>query len=115
MIDPNDPKRAAYNLLGDAAVRARLNLDPDEASRLGLALVADADLAPDLAAVLLVKHRAVIEGIERQESYASAVPAYEGDELVVQYQIAEGTRRCLQLLDALRAIAGRGQATGRAA
>ena len=111
-----DPAHAAHDLLLDGEVISRLALDPAEASRLGLALVTDADLAPELAADLLAKGVARIDEIKRQESYATAVPAYDCGEMILYYQLSEGTRRCLQLLEALRVIAAaRDQAAGRAA
>jgi hypothetical protein len=106
---------AAHSILGDEEVIARLGLDPGAASRLGLALVADADLAPDLAAELLTKHVPEIDEIERQECYTTERPLYEDGMLILSYELSEGTRRCLELLDALRVIAAAKKVDGRAA
>lgn len=70
--------RTAYDLLHDKEVISRLGLRPVEASQMGLALVADAILAPKLAARLLAKHVAGIEEIERRETYATEEPVFEG-------------------------------------
>lgn len=67
------------------------------------------------AAVLLAKHAQGIEEVERQERYATADPGYEDSKPVVNYKLTEGTRRCLRLLAALRAIANVDQSAVRAA
>jgi hypothetical protein len=105
----------AHDLLINKEVAARLGLDPREASRLGLALVTDADVAPDVAAELLAKSVTRIDEIKRQESYATAEPVYEGDELILHYELTEGTRKCLNLIAALHVIAAKDQSAGRGA
>jgi hypothetical protein len=105
----------AHDLLVNKEVAARLGLDPREASRLGLALVTGADAAPDLAAELLAESITRIDEIRRQESCATAEPVYEGDELILHYELTEGTRKCLNLIAALRVIAAKDRSAGRAA
>jgi hypothetical protein len=115
MMDMHNAQLTAYGLLGDEAVAARLGLESEEASRLAVAILVDADLAPELAGDLLKKHALAIEDVKRQESYATAKPVDENGELVLHYQLSETTRRCLRLLTALRRIAGAEQAAERTA
>jgi hypothetical protein len=103
-MDTLEAALTAYSLLRNTEVTDRLGLDPTCASQLGLALVAGADLAPKLAADLLARHSRSIDDFERQERYATAKPGYEDGKPVLTYELTEGTRRCLKLLDSLRVI-----------
>jgi hypothetical protein len=97
--------RSAADLLKDSDVAEVLALIPEEASRLALAVVADADIAPELAADLIHRHAAAIEALECATMNATARPEYEGSRLVVSFQLDETTRKCLRLISALKMVA----------
>jgi hypothetical protein len=110
-----DAATIAYALLRDPDVTSRLGLDRAHASELGLALVTDADVAFRLARNLLDEHADTIADFERHERNATAKPEYENGELVISFEITEPTRRCLELVAALRLVCGVSRRANRAA
>jgi hypothetical protein len=97
--------RVAADLLKDADVAAVLGIAPAEASRLALAIVAGADIAPDLAADLLDRHGDTIRALEHAAMNTTSRPEYEEGKPVVSFELDATTRRYLLLVSALILVA----------
>jgi hypothetical protein len=97
--------RVAADLLKDADLAAVLGVAPKEASRLALAIVAGADIAPDLAADLLDRHGDTIRTLEHAAMNTTSRPEYEEGRPVVTFELDATTRNCLLLVSALTLVA----------
>jgi hypothetical protein len=97
--------RVAADLLKDADVAAVLGIAPAEASRLALAMVAGADIAPDLAADLLDRHGDTIRTLEHAAMNTTSRPEYEEGTPLVSFELDATTRKCLLLVSALVLVA----------
>lgn len=115
-MHPTKTAMTAYRLLNTPSIAERLGLSAADAARLGLALPADADAAPALANRLLAEHAEAVADLERQERHVAATEEFDADgRIVIAFEISEPTRRCLDLVEALRIIAESSDASGRAA